>query len=396
MVKEAFFFTQMGYTAYPQDKAKEAGYSNLLFSNEHFDSKRANETLRDVLRRVPARVGDPRFRWHPTQRTPQQPLEHDAFGQCDRFGNGKVDQEGENRVSGQHLADSRESGAAGRRIGHDRPDIRRTPSSAASSGASVWKSLANNVSPLHNRERYDEAHDLIVKAWTTPGPFRWEGKHFNLRVVNPWMLPLQKPHPPIWIPGTTSPETVIWAAEHGYPYIALAPPLELAEDVFDLYHRTAREAGYEPTSEHRGYVVRVNVADTDEESYEQGRHFYWQLGSSFGIAVPHHMSPPGYSTRAAAQTARARRMATERRGAVPPGGSDVAYEEAHATTQIITGNPDTVIEKLKKICDIVDPAWLVLWGREGNMSHKAAMRSIDLLGQEVIPAIKEYVPERAR
>ena len=74
----------------------------------------------------------------------------------------------------------------------------------------------------------------------------------------------------------------------------------------------------------------------------------------------------------------------------------VAYEEAHATTQIITGNPDTVIEKLKKICDIVDPAWLVLWGREGNMSHKAAMRSIDLLGQEVIPAIKEYVPERAR
>ena len=43
MVKEAFFFTQMGYTAYPQDKAKEAGYSNLLFSNEHFDSTRANE-----------------------------------------------------------------------------------------------------------------------------------------------------------------------------------------------------------------------------------------------------------------------------------------------------------------------------------------------------------------
>ena len=43
MVKEAYFFTQMGYTAYPQDKAKEAGYSNLLFSNEHFDPERAHE-----------------------------------------------------------------------------------------------------------------------------------------------------------------------------------------------------------------------------------------------------------------------------------------------------------------------------------------------------------------
>ena len=110
---------------------------------------------------------------------------------------------------------------------------------------------------------------------------------------------------------------------------------------------------------------------------------------------PPHVAPR-LLHQAASQTARARRMASERRAAVPPGGSDVAYEEAHATTQIITGNPDTVIEKLKKIVDIVDPSWLVFWGREGNMPHKAAMRSIDLLGQEVIPAIKEYVPERAR
>ena len=43
MVKEVYFFTQMGYTAYPQDKAKEAGYSNLLFSNKHFSPERASE-----------------------------------------------------------------------------------------------------------------------------------------------------------------------------------------------------------------------------------------------------------------------------------------------------------------------------------------------------------------
>jgi hypothetical protein len=30
---------------------------------------------------------------------------------------------------------------------------------------------------VHNRERFEEAHDLIIKTWTTPGPFRWEGKH---------------------------------------------------------------------------------------------------------------------------------------------------------------------------------------------------------------------------
>ena len=32
------------------------------------------------------------------------------------------------------------------------------------------ESLATNTSPLHNRERFEEAHDLVIKTWTTPGP----------------------------------------------------------------------------------------------------------------------------------------------------------------------------------------------------------------------------------
>ena len=50
--------------------------------------------------------------------------------------------------------------------------------------------LANNVNPAFNRERFEEAHDLIVAAWTREGPFRWEGTHYQHRVVNPWAVPL--------------------------------------------------------------------------------------------------------------------------------------------------------------------------------------------------------------
>ena len=81
--------------------------------------------------------------------------------------------------------------------------------------------LAAGVNPAFNRERFQEAHDLIVAAWTREGPFRWEGAHYQHRVVNPWAVPLQKPHPRIWIPGVISPETIVWAAQQGYPYIAL-------------------------------------------------------------------------------------------------------------------------------------------------------------------------------
>src|SRR5207249_4343733 len=156
------------------------------------------------------------------------------------------------------------------------------------------ESLATNANPAYNRERFDEAHDVIVKAWTTPGPFCWVGRHYEYRVVNPWMRPLQKPHPPIWIPGVVSPESVRWAAEHRYPYVALAPPLDVIDEIYDLYDDVALETGFTPTAEHRGYVIRVSVADTDEEAYEQGRHFYWQLGTSFGIAPRQWLQPAGY------------------------------------------------------------------------------------------------------
>src|SRR5271155_486047 len=65
--------------------------------------------------------------------------------------------------------------------------------------------IFNQANPAYNRERFEEAHDLILAAWTRPGPFRWEGKHFNYRYVNPWVTPYQKPRPPIWIPGVLQP-----------------------------------------------------------------------------------------------------------------------------------------------------------------------------------------------
>ena len=64
--------------------------------------------------------------------------------------------------------------------------------------------LATGVNPAFNRERFEEAHDLVVAAWSRQGPFRWEGTHYQHRVVNPWAVPLQKPYPRVWIPGVLS------------------------------------------------------------------------------------------------------------------------------------------------------------------------------------------------
>ena len=135
------------------------------------------------------------------------------------------------------------------------------------------ESLATNTNPLFNRERLEEAHNLVIKTWTTPGPFRWEGKHYQFRVVNPFQVPLQKPHPPVWIPGTGSPETLVWCAERGYPYIFLETDIQATQDMKEIYAESARDFGYEPGPEHLGYLVRIHTQDTDEKARDVGRGY---------------------------------------------------------------------------------------------------------------------------
>ena len=72
---------------------------------------------------------------------------------------------------------------------------------------------SSGINPYFSHERFHEAHDLIIRAWTEPGPFAFDGEHFSLRYVNLWPRPYQNPHPPVWIPSQGSSETVAWAAD---------------------------------------------------------------------------------------------------------------------------------------------------------------------------------------
>ena len=152
--------------------------------------------------------------------------------------------------------------------------------------------------PTENRPRFEEAHDLIVKCWTQPGPFRWEGEYWPHRMVNPWVVPIQKPHPPVWFPGTGSPESVIWAAKHRYPYMNLGSLLDLTKQLKGIYHETAAEEGYEAGPEHFGYLIRCLVADTDEKAQEIGRTFLWTENHRNRGPMEFN-DPPGYQSREA-------------------------------------------------------------------------------------------------
>jgi alkanesulfonate monooxygenase SsuD/methylene tetrahydromethanopterin reductase-like flavin-dependent oxidoreductase (luciferase family) len=241
------------------------------------------------------------------------------------------------------------------------------------------ESLVNNVNPVYNRERFEEAHDLIVAAWTRPGPFRWDGKHFQYRVVNPWALPLQKPHPPIMVPGTASPETVVWAAKHRYPYVVLGSSLEQTKELIAIYRETAKEEGYDMKPEHVGYLIRVFVADSEEKAQAEGHNFFWQKGA-LNKQIREWMAPPGYATVDVAGIRRLR--------AISKAFDAQAYQEAQDNYQLILGTPDQVINKLRYVRDLLEVGHMCLWAHDGYMTHEDTVRCIELLGKEVLPALR--------
>jgi len=254
------------------------------------------------------------------------------------------------------------------------------------------ESLATNTNPLFNRERFEEAHDLIIKTWTTPGPFRWEGEHYHFRVVNPFETPLQKPHPPVWVPGTGSPETLEWCAEHHYPFVFLETDPEATVDMKTIYADTAREHGYEPGPEHFGYLLRIHVQDTDEYAKEVGRGY---LVGNVGVGrlpMPSdYMFPVGYSGRDPKYLALRERIRSD---PFRVGGLDTAgYEAILDANRMIIGSPDTVIRKLRDVLSRVRPGILAVWTNDGSISHKDTMRCLELMGQEVLPALREIGTE---
>ena len=65
------------------------------------------------------------------------------------------------------------------------------------------------------------------------------------------------------------------------------------------------------------------------------------------------------------------------------------YEELQEAGSIVVGSPDTVIKGLTAVLDSVSPGYLICYGNEGDMPYNDVMRSIELIGKEVIPALHE-------
>ena len=56
-----------------------------------------------------------------------------------------------------------------------------------------------NINPAESRGRFDEALQIIRRAWSEPQPFGWWGSYYEYRSISIWPRPVQQPQPPMYM-----------------------------------------------------------------------------------------------------------------------------------------------------------------------------------------------------
>ena len=142
--------------------------------------------------------------------------------------------------------------------------------------------FAYGQNPSMLRERYLEAHDLVMRAWTEPDTFAFNGRFNQQRYVNIWPRPMQKPHPPVWIPGGGSVETWQWCAKMDYVYAYLSYfGYKDGRATMQGFWDEMKRLGKDRNPYRAGFLQFVGVAESREEAMRAlrraGRVFLWPL-----------------------------------------------------------------------------------------------------------------------
>lgn len=248
-----------------------------------------------------------------------------------------------------------------------------------------------NSNPVRMVKRMWEAHDLIVKAWTShDGPFTFEGDFFHHRMVNIWPRPYQQPHPPIWVTSLSTGNSAE-IARRGYTLGTFLTGYEKTPDIFKAYRTAYRDAGHgdDVPLQKLGYSGLVFVGETEEEGRAGGQHLLWYL--SHNKLPMHFRNPPGYaSIDANVMALKGKQIGVRKEGWVPD------LDDQMEKGIVFCGSPDQVFDQLKKFYDHVGGFGnLLSMGQAGHLSHDDTCKSLNLLAKEVYPRLKELSAPRS-
>jgi alkanesulfonate monooxygenase SsuD/methylene tetrahydromethanopterin reductase-like flavin-dependent oxidoreductase (luciferase family) len=259
--------------------------------------------------------------------------------------------------------------------------------------------LSNGVVPVEQRERFREALSLVVKAWSAREVFAWNGKHYQLPMVNLWPRPIQQPHPPIWIPGSGISSTADFVVERDDCFCHLSYfGTKNATAVGDHYWETVARKGRDANPHRFSFLQLIGVSETDAEREEYAKHaeyFFHKL-----LYTPqYYQAIPGcleYPSLVKALTNQGREAVDLR---------SLTFKDFVERGFVITGSPKSVREQLLDGAKRLRIGHLLALLHFGSMPTELCRKNIDLFCREVLPYMENlwddewedrWWPERLR
>jgi alkanesulfonate monooxygenase SsuD/methylene tetrahydromethanopterin reductase-like flavin-dependent oxidoreductase (luciferase family) len=229
--------------------------------------------------------------------------------------------------------------------------------------------LVFDVKPEEARERTTEGMELILKAWTEPHPFGWQGCHYQYRTVSVWPRPLQQPYPPTYALGTSR-ESCEFAARNHLGLGVSFGPFDVMSKVTRYYREQCALYGWEPTPEQIIYRGNILVTESDEEAQE-----------ALELRQQHAETP--FPMRPGVRDALMRLDSRNIAGVPRP-----ALREGALPTNF-AGSPETVVEQVRQCRDLVGAGVIDLSFQGFAFEDpQRPMRSLELFGKEVLPRIR--------
>jgi alkanesulfonate monooxygenase SsuD/methylene tetrahydromethanopterin reductase-like flavin-dependent oxidoreductase (luciferase family) len=237
-----------------------------------------------------------------------------------------------------------------------------------------------DVPQQENRDRFEEAVDIITQAWTEPR-FTYRGRFFTVVDAQVQPKPMQQPHPPIYqVCG--SKESMEGTAARGWAMLNSVLRGNAEEQIAanrDAYVAALRKNGRAQDDitallKNWGISRQIFVAPTDAQAKEEAREAeMWYQDSFRRFVIPERIEDAHPSLQPHFRQL-AERLAK------------VNYEDLIRET-VAFGSPETVARKIERMRDL-GVGHVLCWMNFGGLAQDKIRRSMELFAREVMPAFR--------
>ncbi len=255
----------------------------------------------------------------------------------------------------------------------------------------------HNIPLGESRARFEEAYDIITRAWTEE-VFSYEGRFWSYKDVAMWPRPVQEPHPPIWIPVVGSKESIEFAARHDIPITpGLGRARGLRDDIIRYYAKCLAESGHRITPNHLSLGITAYVADSKAQALrEYGPHILYfnrTLFSHGNFTEVETQRQTGYSTAASTDYVRPENLRAAANLRSEFRNLTMAQLEEQAETMPM-GTADEVAERIIAAAESAGANTVQLAMNRGALPHELFMAQIERFAAEVLPKLQAHEVKR--